>query len=170
VGLTLLGSYFSIWGETDRIRRAMRIQIALTMAVLWGRFSFSFLLPYILQADAALVSFLTGLPRYGNIILAADNVTQLQVGAGCSSFLNLTTAALGWATAVIYFKVGITPRRVLLLLGSCAAILAINTIRIGLIGWYPQYFELIHGYVGADIVNLISSASIFFFSWAAIEK
>jgi hypothetical protein len=169
IALTLIGAYFSIWGETDRIRRAMRIQVALTMAMLWARVSFSFLLPYILPGDAALVSLLTGLVRHGNIVLAADKATQLQVGAGCSSFLNLTTAALGWATAVAYFGVRVTLNRILLLLGSCVAIIGINTLRIGLIGWFPQQFELVHGYVGANVANIISSASIFFFSWAAIK-
>lgn len=167
VGLSLLGVYFSLWGRTRRLRRAMRIQTATTVALLWGRFSFSFLLPYILPADAALVSLLTGLERHGNLIMAADHATIVQVGAGCSSFLNLTIATLGWAVAIIYYDVAVTPRRLLLLLGSCLTILAINTLRIGLIGWRPEYYDLIHGYVGANIVNLISSASILLFSHAA---
>ena len=170
VGLTLLGGYFSIWGRTDAIRRAMRIALALTVAVLWGRFSFSFFLPYILKADAELVSRLTGLPRHGNLILASDHETVLQIGAGCSSFLNLTNAGLGWAAAMIYYDAPVTRRRLALLLGALLTILAINTLRIGLIGWLPQYYDAIHGEVGANIVNVISSLAIAFFCLSGIRR
>lgn len=169
VGLTFAGLYFSMFGRTHKVRAAMRILTALTVAMMWGRFSFSFLLPYILQADAGLVSLLTGLERHGNLILSADHKTILQVGAGCSSFLNLTNAALGWAAALVYFAVPVTLRRLAALAASIGLVLAINTVRIGLIGWHPEYYELLHGAVGANVANLLSSAVIFYFSYLATK-
>jgi hypothetical protein len=170
VGLTIIGVYFSVYGSTDKVRSAMRILTALTVALMWGRFSFSFLLPYILQADASLVSIVTGLERQGNLILAADHKTILQVGAGCSSFLNLTNGALGWAASLVYYAVTVTLRRIAYLLALIASILAINTVRIGLIGWYPDYYDLLHGSIGANTANLITSAVVLFFCYATVKK
>ena len=49
--------------------------------------------------------------RHGNLTLATDSKTILQVGAGCSSFLNLTNAALSWGAMLVYCRVPVTLRR-----------------------------------------------------------
>jgi len=164
VALTLIAVNFAVFGKTDEIRRAMRLLIALAGAVMWGRLAFSFFLPYILQMDAGLASHLTGLERTRNLIVASDGVTVLQVGAGCSSFLNVTNAALGWLTAMLYFERRFSGRSFIWLGLSMVAIVAINTLRIGLIGWWPSYYWLIHGEIGANLTNVISSLSIYFFA------
>jgi len=164
LALTMIAVNFAVFGKSDEIRRAMRLLLALAGAVMWGRLAFSFFLPYILQADASLASHLTGLERTKNLIVASDGVTVLQVGAGCSSFLNVTNAALGWLTAMLYFERRFTGRAFLWLGLSMVAIIAINTVRIGMIGWWPHYYWLIHGEIGANVTNIVSSLSIYFFA------
>ncbi|WP_337271201.1 hypothetical protein [Oryzifoliimicrobium ureilyticus] len=170
VGLTLMGGYFSLFGRTPEVKTAMRLLIALAVAVMWGRLAMSFFLPYILQIDATLASLLTGLDKTGNLVFASDGKTVLQVGAGCSSFLNVTNATLGWFTAMIVLKGVWSVRAATWLICSISTIIAINTLRIGLIGWYPDYFWLIHGGIGSNVANICSSIAILYFSLRAARK
>lgn len=170
VGLTMIAIYYGLTEHSLVTRRAMRVLLALTIATLWARFSFSFFLPYILRADAVLVSLVSGLERSGNLILASDNATLLQIGVGCSSFMNLSNAALGWYAAMSYFDKKLSVYSSVNLAASVLVILIINTFRISLIGWFPQHFELIHGQVGSNIANIVSSLTILFFSMQAVKR
>lgn len=115
---------------------------------------------YILNADAFLVATISGRPYFDNLIVTADNTVTLKVLEGCSSFTNLSLAFLGWVAARSYFGTTGVARSLIFVTISCASIVLINTVRIGLIALYPGQYELIHGNVGAAIVGVLVSISI----------
>lgn len=141
-------------------RRAGAVLLALTVPMFWSRLLFATLSGPILRADAVLASFLVGTERVGNTIRFADNWGYLFIGPPCSSLANLSLAVLCW----VLFSQATGGRLSLNKVGSGVlaglAVIAINVIRIGLIGRNHQYFELLHGPVGATVANWATLAAI----------
>ncbi len=45
-------------------------------------------------------------------------------------------------------------------LAACSAVIVFNVTRVALIGLHPEYFELIHGTVGASIASFLDLSAI----------
>lgn len=170
VGLTLLGLYCIVVRPEPAFRTIGYLVVALAASTLWSRLIFNLLSTYILRFDAILVATLVNTSHSGNLIQSWDGSTTLQVGAACSSFLNVSIAFLAWVTATAYYGAGVTVRSVVFLVLSCASIIAINTIRIGLIAAMPQHFELFHGPIGASVVNVASTLAVLFLTLAGTRR
>jgi hypothetical protein len=170
VGLTLLGLYCIVVRQEPAFRKIGYLVVALAASTLWSRLIFNFFSTYILRFDAILVATLVNTSHSGNLIQSWDGSTTFQVGAACSSFLNVSTAFLAWVTATAYYGARVTVRSIVFLALSCASIIAINTIRIGLIAAMPQHFDLLHGPIGANVVNLASSLAVLFLTIAGTRR
>lgn len=140
--------------------RAGAILLALTIPMFWARLLMAAMGNFILELDAALVGWLVGTERSGNLVPFADGSGALWIAPGCSSFDNVSLAVLCCATLVQVMQRRWTVPVVLWGLAACLAVIAVNTVRIGLIGLYPQSFELLHGAVGAGVAAWLTTIAI----------
>ena len=159
--LTGLGLYILRCFDPDSPgRRAAFVILAVTVPVFWSRLVFAMLSDLILQADAILVSWLTGTARTGNTIQFAGDQGYLYIGPPCSSLANVSLAILGWAL----FTQALARRPSLAdlwwCLAACAAVIAINVTRIALIALHPEHFELLHTGIGATVANFLTLTAI----------
>jgi exosortase/archaeosortase family protein len=110
--------------------------------------------------DAWLISGVTGTERLGNLVQLANGPGYLMIGQACSSFHNISLAILASVTASQI--VGGT--RSLGQLGwcllACASVLAVNVMRISLIGLHPNYYDVLHGPLGSTVANWLSMGLI----------
>ncbi|MEJ1157549.1 hypothetical protein [Prosthecomicrobium sp. N25] len=160
-GLALLAVYLLLVRATDDVgRRAAWVILALSVTSQWAPMVFKFLTDWILLVDTVLVATVSGSDYSGNLVFARDGKTVLNVLAGCSSFANLSLAFLGWIMARAHYGTRGLARSVLFLALSGTLVVAINTIRIGIIALRPDLYDLAHGSVGANIASLLTTASI----------
>ena len=81
----------------------------------------------------------------------------LMIAQGCSSFHNISLAILGWVTATQFVGTNAAlSAQLCWCLLACASVLTVNVIRISLIGLHPEYYDLLHGPVGAGFANWMS--------------
>jgi hypothetical protein len=161
IALTLLAFRVMLCAPRGSLsHRAGAILLALTVPMFWSRLLFATLSGPILRADSVLASFIVGTERVGNTTRFADNWGYLFIGPPCSSLANLSLAVLCW----VLFSQAVGGRLSLNKIGwgmlAGLAVIAINVIRIGLIGRNHQYFELLHGPVGATVANWATLAVI----------
>lgn len=133
--------------------RAAWILLAVTVPMFWTRLLFAALSDTILQADAVLVARLMGTYRVGNAIQFVDGSGYLWIAPACSSLANMSLAVLCWVTATKVVHHRGSMRDIGWIALSLLAVVAINVSRISLIGFYPAYFDLIHGPVGATVAS-----------------
>jgi hypothetical protein len=142
--------------HSSLLYRGAWILLALTVPMFWARLLFAILSDTILQGDAILVGWLVGTPRIGNAIQLADGSGYLWIAPACSSLANISLAILCWVTV----SKGVGRSGSLWDAGwvalACAAVVAINVTRISLIGFYPGYFDLLHGPVGATVASSLT--------------
>lgn len=141
-------------------QRAALICLALTAPMLWGpALMHAYFQPF-QWLDAWLISGVTGTERLGNLVQLANGPGYLMIGQACSSFHNISLAILASVTASQI--VGGT--RSLGQLGwcllACASVLAVNVMRISLIGLHPNYYDVLHGPLGSTVANWLSMGLI----------
>lgn len=135
------------------LHRGACILLAMTIPMFWGRLLFAMLSDTILQGDAILVGWLVGTHRLGNTVQFADGSGYLWIAPACSSLANISLAILCW---VMFAKVVDRPGSLQDLgwcMAGCIAVVVINVVRISLIGFYPERYELIHGPVGVTVAS-----------------
>jgi len=161
LALTGLGLYgLRCFEPATRMRRAAFVMIALTVPMFWSRLVFAIFSDLILQADAILISWITGTERAGNTVGFADGSGYLFILPPCSSLANVSLAILAWALFAQAFAVRPSPNDVWWCLAACIAVVVINVTRIALIGLHPDHFELFHGAAGASIASFLSLTAI----------
>jgi hypothetical protein len=161
LGLCLIAVYLHATASHTTMRRAAAIVFALTLPLFWARLVFfSPLNETILAIDAQLVGWLIGTATTGNVVPFGDGSGSMVIAPGCSSMANISLAVL---SAVIFVNLR-SGRWSLSTLtwtaASVAAVVAINLIRLSLMGVYPERFELIHGPVGAAVANCLTLLAI----------
>jgi exosortase/archaeosortase family protein len=149
-----------LWSTSGRARRAAVILLALTIPMFWARMLMAALGNLIIEVDATFVAWVVGTQRNGNLVPFADDSGSLWIAPGCSSFTNISLAVLCTVTFVQVLDRRWSPSVVLWGLAACLAVIAVNTVRIGLIGLYPPGYELFHGPVGASVASWITIAAI----------
>ncbi|HET6374858.1 MAG TPA: hypothetical protein VFF88_02310 [Methylocella sp.] len=170
IALTGLGLYLrhtSAPGSPGR--RAALVILALTVPLFWSRLVFALLSDPILEADAILVSALTGTARAGNTLAFAGGEGYLYIGPPCSSLANLSLAVLGWALFTQALARPPALRDYLWCALSCAAVAGINVTRIALIALYPAHFEMLHTGAGASVAGFLTLAAIIGINWIRVR-
>jgi len=133
--------------------RAAWILLGITGAMFWGGVLLTLMSDVVLQAETAAVSWLVGVPRQGNTLAFADGNGYVWIAASCSSVANVSLVLLCW----IMFSQHRRLRWSVVGAGWClfavVSVIAINAVRIGMIVLLRDWFDLLHGPVGAFVVG-----------------
>jgi hypothetical protein len=167
LSLSILSAYvFLTSPKCSLLRRSAAIFFAVCVPVLWGPALLAFAAQPLLDVDAFLVGILMGTKQSGNIVTFIDGVHSMQIWPECSSFHNISQAALAWVALSQTLGRDLGLRDVFW--GGLAVILAaaVNLGRLSLMAVSPEYFATVHGPLGAQIAGgltivLIASVCIF---------
>lgn len=124
-------------------RRLAILLVAIPAQQILSRMFLALFAEPLLQADVELVGFFVGLQAHDNVIAQVGG-GQLIVMAGCSSFRNLSFAALAWVAAIQLFKLPLVPRLGLYAGISLVTLVLLNTARLIAMAWYPEHFIFLH--------------------------
>jgi exosortase/archaeosortase family protein len=84
----------------------------------------------------------------------------MQIYPACSSFANVSLAILCWVTfSQVTRYAGSRSQAVGWCLLACASVLLINVTRISLIGFFPHYYDLLHGPIGTSVAGWLTLAA-----------
>jgi hypothetical protein len=144
LAVTALGFYLVFTGADDSARRGAIILVATTVPMLWSRMLFHFLAKPILEVDASLVAWVLGTHRTGNMVEFADHSGTLVIFEGCSSLANLSLALLCWVTLSQFLRHRSRLTDVFWCLLGCSSVVAINVLRISLMGLSTSHYEAVH--------------------------
>ena len=131
-------------------RRMAIILTAITLQQILGRLFMTLFSDFILAADIFLVDQVSVLEGQGNVLTRTDG-TQMIVSSSCSSIKNLSYALLAWVAASQLFAIPLTRRLMAYVLASMVVIFLINSLRLLLMGWYPEHFDYLHVGSGAAL-------------------
>jgi hypothetical protein len=141
-------------------RAAAAVLGALTTQSLWGPALFSLFTVHILRADAALVGVALNLTRSGfewheNVISSAG--FSVGVFNGCSSFHNVSLAALCWMSLTKLRRPTFIGSDFKFAAAAIVAMIALNAARLYTISLGPANFAYWHDGTGAEIFAVTSS-------------
>jgi hypothetical protein len=163
---------YALWraGGDPGLRRGAMVLFAVTVPMLWSSLLFQFFANVILQADAALVAWLVGTARSGNMVRFVSGEGNLVIFPACSSLANMSLAVLSWV--VISEWVG--HRRSLwdvLWTGlACGSVVAINVARMALMAVDLRVFELVHSDLGDAVAATMIFAAIVGWSLVGVRR
>jgi exosortase/archaeosortase family protein len=166
VALTGIAFYLLATGAATRLRQAAIILAAVTVPMLWSSLFFQFLANRILEVDAALVAWILGTPRSGNLVGFVSGEGELAIYPACSSLANMSLAFLTW----IVISELVEHRRSLKDLRWCAlaclSVIVINVGRMSLMGISFRYYDAIHNDLGDAVTSLaILTAAVGWSLW-----
>ena len=152
--LAMLSAYvFWTSSKGSLQRRSAIIFFAICVPMLWGPALFALAAPPLLDIDAFLVSTLIGMKPSGNLVTFVDGIHSMQIWPACSSFHNISQAALAWVA--LSQTLGRDLGRKDMIWGGLAvsSAIAVNLARLSLMAVSPEYFDTIHGPLGAQIAG-----------------
>jgi hypothetical protein len=161
--LSLLSAYvFWTSPKGSLQRRSATIFFAICVPMLWGPALLALAAPPLLKIDAFLVGTLIGTKQNGNIVTFVDGIHSMQIWPPCSSFHNISQAALAWValSQTLGRDLGLKD----VFWGGLAVTLAaaVNLGRLSLMAVSPEYFVTIHGPLGAQIAGGLTIVLIAF--------
>lgn len=134
-------------------RRSAIIFFAICVPMLWGPTFLFVAAPPLLKVDAFLVSTLIGTTQNGNVVTFLDGVHSMQIWPLCSSLHNISQAALAWMSLSQTLGRGLGVKDVFWCAAAVISAAAVNLGRLCLMAVSPEYFETVHGPVGAQIAG-----------------
>ena len=143
-------------------RRSATIFAAICVPMLWGPVLLAVAAPPLLKIDAFLVATLMSTKQSGNIVTFVDGSNGLQIWPPCSSFHNISQAALAWIalSQILRRDLGIKDIFWGALAMSSAAM--VNLGRLCFMTISPEYFSTVHGPLGDEIAGGLSILLIAF--------
>ena len=156
VAVTGLSLYLLLFanGGSER-RRGALILLALTVPMLWSGLIFRFFAGPLLEFDASLAAWILGTDRVGNVFRFADGSGSVVVLPACSSVANISLAFLCWVSVTQWVKHPWSVMDIFWSLLACTSVIAVNVIRISLMGLSPWHHALIHNEWGNMVTNFI---------------
>lgn len=156
LAVTILSLYVLASGEAiGPRRRGTIILLAVTVPMLWSRLVFNLFARSILEVDAALVGWLLGTPRTGNVVEFADHSGSLAIFPGCSSFANMSLAFLCWVAVSQYVEHKWRPQDLLWCASACFSVVAVNVVRISLMGINEAHYLLLHSPPAEILLSMV---------------
>ena len=152
-------------------RSAATVLAAISANMVIGPLFFSYFAFDILRADAALVGSVLDKAQSG--FIWHDNVIEttghsIEIFTGCSSFHNVSLAALCWVTMVMLNRGRWLWKDLLFGLASCLSMIILNATRLYLMAQSVDYYYFWHDGSGAQIFVVVSTAGILLISlWGA---
>ena len=165
VSASIFGAYLICTARTDITSyqfKAGWILLALTVPLFWGRRLFSAFANFFLSLDSLLVAAVTQTERIDNLVAMPNGGGYLQIAAPCSSMANVSLAILCWVIFTQTYSVRWKWRNIGWAGLACISVIAINIARISLIGFFPAYFEILHGPIGQTVVSWADVIVLYF--------
>jgi hypothetical protein len=152
--LSLLAAY-AFWTSPKGSlqRRSAIIFFAICVPMLWGPTFLFVAAPPLLKVDAFMVSTLIGTKQNGNVVTFLDGVHSMQIWPLCSSLHNISQAALAWVALSQTLGRDLGLKDILWCGAAVISAAAVNLGRLCLMAVSPEYFETIHGPVGAQFAG-----------------
>lgn len=141
--------------------RAGWVFLAMTVPMFWSKRLFAFLADFFLAIDASLVASITQTKRTANLVEMPGGAGFLQIAAPCSSMANVSLAILCWVLFNQATSARWTPLNMVWCGLACVAVVAINVTRISLIGFFPRYYDLLHGPIGSTVWSWLTIIVVF---------
>ena len=135
------------------------VLFAVSVPMFWSKRVFSIFADYILAADAVLVASITHTSRTANLVAMPGGQGFLEIGGPCSSIANVSLAFLCWVVFTQMNSIRWHPRNLFWCGAACTAVIAINVLRIVLIGYFPTHYDLLHNGIGATVAAWLTSIS-----------
>lgn len=164
VGVSALSGYllFTAPSRQNEQARAGWIFLAISIPMFWSKNLFIIFSEFFLKIDAILVSSITLTERTGNIVAMPGGDGYLQIAAACSSMANISLAILCWVIFTQTANITWRPTNFLWVGLMCLSVTAINITRITLIGYFPHYYEVLHGPLGSTVAGYLYIAAMMF--------
>ena len=170
LAVTLLSSYILIFGQpTGSLRRGAIVLLAVTVPMLWSRLIFNLFAKFILDIDATLVGWLLGTPRAGNVVEFVDHSGSLVIFPSCSSLANVSLALLCWVTVSQFAQHKWRPQDIFWCLLACSSVVAVNVLRISLMGVSASFYVTLHSSVAEVLLSTIMLGLVVSISLAGIR-
>ena len=156
LAVTMLSLYVLLFTQaTESQHRGAVILLAATVPMLWSRLIFDLFANFILGVDASLVGWMLGTHRSGNMVEFADHSGTLVVFPPCSSLANVSLALLCWVTISASVRHEWRAQDILWCLLACSSVVAVNVIRISLMGLSSAHYHMLHTPLAEIVLNII---------------
>jgi hypothetical protein len=156
LAVTILCLYVLLFTDpSSSQRRGTLILLATTVPMLWSRLLFRYFANFILEIDALFVGLLLGTGHTGNLVRFADQSGNLVISPYCSSLANVSLSFVTWVTISQWFSHRCSLNDLCWCFLAAASVIAINVIRISLMGLTEMHYQMIHNYWGDMIANLL---------------
>jgi hypothetical protein len=156
LAITILCFYVLLFTDPSSSRqRGALILLATTVPMLWSRLLFSYFANFILEIDGSLIGFLLGTGHTGNIVRFADHSGSLVIYPACSSLANVSLVFVAWVTISQWLSHRWSLKDLSWCFLAAASVIAINVIRISMMGLSEMHYQMIHNHWGDTIANLL---------------
>lgn len=150
--------------------RGAVILLAVTVPMLWSRLAFDLFSNFILAVDASLVSWMLGTNRTGNMVEFADHSGTLAIFSSCSSLANVSLALLCWVTISQAVQHKGRAKDAFWCLLACFSVVAMNVLRISLMGLSSWHYRMLHSPLAEILLNLLILVLIVSVSLAGVKR
>jgi exosortase/archaeosortase family protein len=156
LAITILCLYVLLSTDPSSSReRGALILLATTVPMLCSRLLFRYFANFILDIDASLIGLLLGSAHTGNIVRFADQSGSLVIYPGCSSLANVSVVFVTWVTVSQWLSHRWSLKDLFWCFLAAVSVIAINVIRISLMGLSEMHYQMIHNPWGETIANLL---------------
>ena len=156
LAVSLLSLYILLFRRSTQLQcRGAIILLAVTVPMMWSRLVFDLFANFILGVDAFLVAWMLGTGRSGNMVEFADGSGTLAIFPSCSSLANVSLAILCWVTVSQSVRHKWRVQDILWCLLACSSVVAVNVIRISLMGLSTTHYENLHTPLGETVSNIV---------------
>ena len=163
LALSILSPYVYLSSpKRSPLRRSAIIFFAMCAPMLWGPALLALAAPLLLKIDAFLVATLIGADRSGNVMcfIGESNgsgfycgIRGIQIWAPCSSFHNISQAALAWVALTQTLGRDLEIKDIFWCAFAMILAGSVNLARLSLMAMSPDYYVAVHGPLGAQIAG-----------------
>jgi hypothetical protein len=156
LAVAALSLYVIVVTGASATRRGAVVLLAVTAPMLWTGLLLELFPAQILEFEASLVGRILGTPQVGNSVRFVDNSGTLVVNGACSSLANASLALVCWITICQAVGHRWSPRDVLWGLLVCGSAIAVNIVRLSMVGLSQAHYAAIHANpLGETVTSLI---------------
>jgi hypothetical protein len=156
IAVAMLSIYvLSTQQVSESLHRGAVILLATTVPMLWSRLIFDLFAKYVLAIDALLVGWMLGTDRHANMVEFADHSGTLAIFPSCSSLANVSLGLLCWITISEMTGHRRRPHDILWCGLVCVCVIAVNVLRMSLMGLSYAHYAMLHSPLSELVVNVV---------------
>lgn len=157
-------------GQGMRLKASAMVLAAISVPLLWSRLLMLAFVQPIASFDARMVSLVIGQPAHGHEVYFANGAYRMSILAGCTSVQNASVALVLYVAVVRSFRPIPRPGELVAVAGVFLSVIAVNIVRLSLMAQNIDMFHLVHGDVGAAVVNLIVTLTGLAWAIASVRR